>query len=338
MLIDIDQLCQTVRTPADLRNLPGYVEKVNPAQVGLRRVIWPYGFASETHCALTNCGTLHKAGVIIELEDGTVSNIGHVCGADKDKFSSKFTAEMLKLSESRRREAMLPILLDRPALERTEREVRAAYHEAENWVRRIAAFASVCPEADWELRRRISGGASMAVVDVVERSESEVRDLIASGLASNRAAARYKEVEKGVIRGSAALSLSERRITSLWRRADALLAADPQAVDIAGLQKLFNESVHLPEDARRVLEECEAARVFFTPANFALMAMLPMSPAARGVLNALTIDKLDNSVVQLPARQDLPNSAGDRPLNKRERDLQRKMAAIQRAAQRVIKR
>ncbi|MBY4869036.1 hypothetical protein K6W76_21395 [Burkholderia anthina] len=335
--MDIDQLCRAVRTPADLRNLPGYVDKVNPAQVGLRRVIWPYGFASETHCALTNCGARHKAGVIIELEDGTVSNIGHICGADKDKFSSKFTVEMLKLSESRRREAMLPMLLDRPALEGTERKVRAAYHEAEKWVRRVEAFTVLCPEANRELRRRINGGASMAIVDVVERPESEISDLIASGQARNRAAARYKEIEKGVIHGSAALSLTEQRISSLWRRADALLAADPQAVEIAALQKLFNESVHLPEDARRILDECEAAQAFFTAENFALMAMLPMAPNARDVLNALTIDKLDKSTMS-PLRQSLERAGGDRPLNKKQRDFQRKMEAITRAAKRMTRR
>lgn len=336
--MDIDQLCRAVRTPADLRNLPGYVEKVNPAQVALRRVIWPYGFASETHCALTNCGTPHKAGVIIELEDGTISNIGHICGADKDKFSSKFTVEMLKLSESRRREAMLPMLLDRPALEGTERKVHAAYDEAENWVRRVEAFVALCPEADRELRRRINSGASMAVVDVVELPESEISDMIASGQVRNRAAARYKEIEKGVIRGSAALSLTEQRISSLWRRADALLAADPQAVDIAALQKLFNESVYLPEDARCILDECEAARVFFTAENFSLMAMLPMSQNGRNVLNALTVDKLDKSAMRPLVRQALGSTGGDRPLNKKQRDLQRKTEAIKRAAKRMTKR
>ncbi|KVL93081.1 hypothetical protein [Burkholderia stagnalis] len=336
--MDIDQLCRAVRTPADLRNLPGYVEKVNPAQIGLRRVIWPYGFASETHCALTNCGTPHKAGVIIELEDGTISNIGHICGADKDKFSSKFTVEMLKLSESRRREAMLPVLLDRAALEGTERKVRAAYHQAEIWVRRVKAFVELCPEADRELRRRINGGTSMAVVDVVERTESEVSDLIASGQARSRAAARYKEVEKGVIRGSAALSLTEQRISSLWRRADALLAADPQAIEIAALQKLFNESVHLPEDARHILDECEAARLFFTAENFALMAMLPMPQNGRDVLNALTVDKLDRSSTVPLVRHALGNAREDRPPNKKQRDFHRKMEAIKRAATRMTKR
>lgn len=335
--MDIDQLCRTVRTPADLRNLPGYVAKVNPAQVGLRRVIWPYGFASETHCALTNCGTPHKAGVIIELEDGTVSNIGHVCGADADKFSSKFTLEMLKLSESRRRDAMLPVLLDRSALEQTERQVHAAYHEAEKWVRRVDAFTAICPEADRELRRRINGGASLAVVDVIERSESEISDLIASGQARNREDARYKEVNKGVVRGSAALALTEPRISSLWRRADTLLAADPQIVTIAVLQKLFNESVHLPEDAKRILEACEAAKAFFAPANLALMSLLPMSQKGREVLRALTLDKLDGSAVR-PVSHHVPTNAdADRPLTKKQRDLQRKTAAIQRAAQRITR-
>ncbi|WP_109479667.1 hypothetical protein [Paraburkholderia sp. C35] len=336
--MDIDQLCRTVRTPADLRNLPGYVEKVNPAQVGLRRVIWPYGFLSETHCALTNCGALHKAGVIIELEDGTISNIGHICGADKDKFSSKFTAEMLKLSESRRREAMLPMLLDRPALEGTERKVRAAYHQAEIWVRRIDAFIESCPEAVRELRRRINSGASMAVFDVVERTESEVDDLIVSGQARNRATVRYKETQKGVIRGATALSLTEQRISSLWRRADALLAADPQAIEIAGLQKLFNESVHLPEDAKRIVDECEAARLFFTTENFALLAMLPMSQNGRDVLNALTVGKLDKSNTVPLAHKALGNVSENRPLNKKQRDFHRKMEAITRAAKRTTKR
>jgi len=336
--MDIDQLCRTVRTPADLRRLPGYVEKVNPAKIGLRRVIWPYSFASETHCALTNCGTPHKAGVIIELEDGSVSNIGHVCGADEDKFASKFTVEMLRLSESRRREAMLPMLLDRRALEGTEHKVRAAYQEANIWVRRVDAFTALCTEADRELRRRINGGASMAVVDVVERSESEISDLIASGQARNRAAALYKEIEKGVIRGSAALSLTEQRISSLWRRADALLAADPQAVEIAALQRLFNESVHLPEDASRILEECEAARMFFTAENFALMAMLPMSQKSKDVLNALTVNKLDKSATQSFERPALANQAANRPLSKKQRDFQRKMEAIKRAAQHMTKR
>ena len=178
----------------------------------------------------------------------------------------------------------------------------------------------------------------MAVADIVERSESEISDMIASGQARNRADARYKEIEKGVIRGSGALSLTEQRISSLWRRADALLAADPQAVDIAVLQKLFNESVHLPEDARRVLEECDAARVFFTPANFALMVLLPMAQKGRDALNALTIDKLDSATMRPVSRQASDNDEGDRPLNKKQRDIQRKTEAIQRAALRMMKR
>jgi len=336
--MDIDQLCRAVRAPADLKNLPGYVAKINPAQIGLRRVIWPYGFASEIKCALTNCGTPHKAGVIIELEDGTVSNIGHICGADEDKFSSKFTVEMLKLSESRRRDAMLPVLLDRSALEGVERQVHAAYYEAEKWIRCVAGFATVCPEADRELKRRINSGASLAVTEIVERSEAEISDLIASGLVRNRADARYKEIEKGVVRGSGALSLTEQRVSLLWRRADALLAANPQAVDIAGLQKLFTESVHLPKDARSVLEECAAAKVFFTQENFALVAMLPMSQSARNVLNALTVEKLDASSVKPVVREAALDSSVARSPSKKQRERKRKTEAILRAAQRLVKR
>jgi len=63
--------------------------------------------------------------------------------------------------------------------------------------------------------------------------------------------------------------------------------------------------------------------------------MLPMSQKGRDLLNALTVDILDNSAMRPLVRQALANGAGDRPLNKKQRDLQRKMEAIQRAARRM---
>lgn len=334
--MDIDQLCRAVRVPSDLRRLPGYVEQINPALIGLRRIVWPYGFTSEIRCSLTNCGARHKAGVIIELEDGSVSNIGHICGGDADKFSTKFTAEMLALSESRRRSELLPALLDRARLQEIERRVRAAYAASEKWIKRCSAFSAICPDADREIRRRITSGETLIVTETIERSQAEISDLVASGQVRNGAAARYKEITKGLIAGVEILGVTEQKVSSLWRRADALLATDPQAADVASLQKLFHETVYLPSDAQRIIEACQAAELFFSPANFALVTYLPMSQGSQGILRSLTVEKLDRHAASMLAAHSQSESVGEYA-NKRQRAAQRRVEAATKNAQRLNK-
>ena len=292
-------------------------DRINPALVKLRRVIWPYSFRSEIPCALTNCRTPHKDGVIVELEDGTISNIGNICGSDENKFSTKFSIEMLKMATLRRREALMPLLLDRTALQRD----RTSSTRCLSLRRKMAAQAfSICshvPDADREVTRRRVSGSSMAVVEVVERSAVEISDMVASGQARNANEARYREVERGVIRGSAMADLSEQVITSLWRRADALLAANPMDLEISGLQKLFTEANVLPQQAREIVKACEAAEGFFTPANFALLTLLALSPKDKGVLANLTVEKLDAYSVSQTASASAVEDGIGKPLSKK---------------------
>ncbi|MFL9918831.1 hypothetical protein PQR75_26305 [Paraburkholderia fungorum] len=331
--MDINRQAKLVKTPADLKNLPGYVDRVNPASIGLRRIVWPYGFRTEVACALTNCRTPHKEGYVVELEDGAISNVGNVCGSDEDKFSTKFSEEKAKFSDARRRDELMSTLLDRPALQEIEREVRAAYSTAEKWIRRCEAFATLFPEAYREIRRRSVSGESLSVVEVVERSQAEIADMVSSGLARNRAAARYKEVEKGVLQGVAVLDLSERKMSSLWRRADALLTADPQSVQVSGLQELYNEAYYLPIDARNATAACDAGNLFFSAANVRLMTLLTMSPTAKETLSKLTLATLDARTPRPSSQTSESGSGSDRP-SRRQRDESKKLAAIKRDAER----
>ncbi|WP_205168813.1 hypothetical protein [Burkholderia sp. LMG 13014] len=338
--MDIELLCRTVRSPAELRNLPGYVDRVDPKQTALRRIIWPYSFKSEIACSLTNCRTPHKEGVIIELEDGSISNIGNVCGADDDKFSTKFSTELLAMAEARRREQMTPRLLDRTALQKIEADVRAVCDDASKWVRLCAAFESLCQEAERELRRRLTAGENFAVTEVSERGEAEISELIASGQARNRSEARYKETVKGTIRGTGVLRLSESGLTSLERRARALLSADPLAVDIAELQQLFNETVHLPTEVRDVADACRAGAVFFSAENFELMSELSLPPRAKTVLRSLTVGRLKEHVKAISGNggEDARNLSVPRIESKREKAAKKRLDAQLRSAQRIIRR
>lgn len=338
--MDIELMCRTVRTPADLRNLPGYVDRVDPKRTALRRIIWPYSFKSEIACALTNCRTPHKDGVIIELEDGSISNIGNVCGADDDKFSTKFSTELLAMAEARRREQLTPRLLDRAGLQKIESDVRAICDGAYQWVRLCAAFESFCLEADRELRRKLTAGENFAVTEVSERSEAEISEVIASGQARSRSEARYKQTVKGMIRGTSVLRLSESRLISLERRARALLSADPLAADISELQRLFNETVHLPMEVRDVEEACRAGATFFSSENFELMSDLALPPRAKAVLRSLTVGALEGHIKAISDNggeiaRNVSAPGGD---SKRKKAAKKRLEAQLRSAQRIINR
>lgn len=317
--MEIDQLCRAVTSPAELRKLPGYVAQVDPKVLGLRRIVWPYHFRSKLQCALTNCRAHHNEGVIVELEDGTISNIGHVCGGHRDKFSTKFHDEMRKLSESRRREEMMPLLLDRAKLQSIEQVARNAYTEGKKWVSRMRAFAMLHPSISAEVARRHGMGVSMAVTEIVRRSEKEIEDVVASGLFRTAEAAQYKEVQKGVIKGSAVFALTEASVAPLWRRADALLATDPQGLDISTLHKLYAEAHNLPSQSQEILRQCDAGKEFFTRSNLALMAQLSKSESAGASLATLTAEMLDAQYARKPVQARAP-ALSAQPLNKKQRD------------------
>jgi hypothetical protein len=323
--MELEQQCRIVKTPADLRNLPGYVARVNPAVVGLARVIWPYHFRlEEMECSLINCGVHHKEGVIVQFEDGSISNIGHICGHDADKYSTKFGAEMLKMSEGRQRETMMPMLSDRVGLEKIASQVGSAYHAGHRWIKRRVAFSAQFPEVAQEVAQRFASGSSMAVSDAIERSESEIDDLVASGQFKNRQAARYEDVSRGSIEGTGMLALTESKIESLWRRTDSLLAANPLAMEAGPLQALFADANGLPGKAQDIAKACVAAEAFFTPANFGVMAFLPMSLIARDRLAALTLDDLDAYAGKIAKERSSSGTVASKPLNKKQQDHYRR--------------
>lgn len=318
----IDELCRAVKTPTDLKSLPGYTNRVDPAATELRRVIWPYTFPFEIQCSLTNCGARHRSGVIIELEDGTVSNIGHICGADPDKFSTKFSQEMARMKEGRLRETMMPVLLDRATLQTIERDVRSAYSSAQRWLTWKSAFSEMFPEAAQEVGRRIASGVSMAISETIERTEKEIDEIVAAGLAQSRSSARYYEVRKGVIEGSKVWTLFEGDLERMWRRTDALLAADPQAASISKLHALFTDVHQLPNEVRSVVEACEAGKLFFSTSNLSLLAELPMSASAKRRLESLTPGQIEAYIFAKKPGGGTP--AVPRKLTKKQRDHYRR--------------
>lgn len=311
-----------VKTAADIRNLPGWVGRVDPQTVKLKRVIWPYHLPHEMPCSLTNCGTPHKDGVLIELEDGRISNIGHICGADTNKFGDDFLRAKAAMSEEKVRAMILLALEDRQTLN----SIRSSAAEVENsvvlWANRVRKFAAAFPTVYDELNRRRNGVGSLTIYEEHERSERQISEVIEQGQARSREEARYYQEERGRIQGIDVLDLTVLRVDALVRRADAICAVDPTAMKIGDLNKLYNDLNNLPEEIRKVSTLISAGHRFFSAENLRLLSYLPMMRPSRDRLSTLKLSELDK--LRLPneetPEQGLAAANFPRKLNKKQRD------------------
>lgn len=70
----------------EIESIPGYLRGLSPSEHKLKSVIGSYNL-KDIHCGLT-CNQLHDKGYIVVTENGTVTNIGHVCG--RNYFGTDF--------------------------------------------------------------------------------------------------------------------------------------------------------------------------------------------------------------------------------------------------------
>ncbi|MDF3885268.1 hypothetical protein [Cupriavidus basilensis] len=310
-----------VKTAADIRNLPGWVGKVDPQQVKLKRVIWPYHLSHPMQCSLANCGTQHKDGVLIELEDGRISNIGHVCGADANKFGDDYLRARAAMSDDKVRAMILAALADRQTLTAIRSHAAAIENETYLWNRRVHQFATLFPSVCDELNRRRNTVGGLEVFEERERTEREITEAIEQGRARSRDEARYYRVHKGNIAGIEVMSIGSIRMDAVVRRADALCAVDPTGIKTSELNRLYTDLTSLPDEITRIASMISAGSRFFSRVNFELMGYFPLLRASRDRLLSLTVAELDK--VKVSASEELGHKAAEWPntrkLNKRQK-------------------
>lgn len=81
----------------DIFGIDGYTDSINPKEEKLKQVINKYELSTKGKCGLSNCGTPHFSGYIVETETGKLTNLGHVCG--KKYFGTNFTVLKNKLDK-----------------------------------------------------------------------------------------------------------------------------------------------------------------------------------------------------------------------------------------------
>lgn len=105
----------------ELYETPGFVRALDPKATRLKEIIGVYAFSTREPCGLKNCKQPHGKGYLVTTTDGSVTNLGSVCGMHA--FSVAFTnlrkafdKELLAKERRERLEALqsrLPIILER---------------------------------------------------------------------------------------------------------------------------------------------------------------------------------------------------------------------------------
>lgn len=166
-----------IRTSRDLLNLPNFVEFVDPVARPLRKIVTPYYLDFEYPCGLKSCRQPHREGYLVELADGTLTNVGRICGGH---FGDAFAIEELRYSEQVQRPELIASLIV------VAQQIRAQWQTLNDLETQAvtlssykSGFRTAVPKLHKELERRAHAG-NARVIDHVERSKQEVEDLMAT--------------------------------------------------------------------------------------------------------------------------------------------------------------
>jgi hypothetical protein len=284
--------------PADFRTLDGYVDCIDPTQVSLKRVVQPYFLRTVMRCSLTTCRQEHLEGVLVELEDGRFSNIGHVCGSRPENFGEQFSRELKLFGEEQVRSDAIRRLQDRSTIIARFDEILRLQRQCHLWQGRINAFLASF-EISAQLQSRLRQSAGRLVVEEHERTTEEIDRLLDLGTFTTRAQARYYQVTRGEIRGLEATARFP--IEELHEIADRLRTMDPLVLSTRDMLTRVRELGDLEAGIALAKKWIAAAETFLAPANFAVMAYLPLPNGARERLAALTLDKIDDTIASSKA-------------------------------------
>lgn len=86
-----------ITTWDDIFKMSGYTDSLDPKKEKLKQVINRYELPNKGRCGLSNCGTAHNIGCIVETESGRLTNLGNDCG--RKYFGENFTSLSNKLSK-----------------------------------------------------------------------------------------------------------------------------------------------------------------------------------------------------------------------------------------------
>lgn len=191
----------------DIFTMNNYTDSLDPTKEKLKRVINKYTLPTKGKCGLSNCGTAHNNGYIVETDTGKLTNVGHICG--KNHFGVSFqTLEKNFNREYRDRQAKEKITSFKSNSSQYLEKVIAienTYGKI-NHIHKLQQFfthaSKGCPSSILEMIKLMVKNRNPTIYKTIKLSKKEYETLKTSGV---KAPSRYKEIPIGTIDGLAFL-------------------------------------------------------------------------------------------------------------------------------------
>jgi len=280
-----------------------------------------YYLRTYMRCSLTTCHQKHRDGVLVELEDGRLSNIGHVCGASPENFGEQFARERERFADDKVRADAIRRLQDRKEILNRFDEARTIGAECGRSQLQIdtllASFNLRVP-----LQVRLKDVSGRIVTEELQRDEAEMSRLIDDGLYQTRAQARYYQNRRGEIEGLAVIA-PKFNVGKMFEKADRLRLMDPLSLTTRDLLTHVRGLQEVTDDIEAASRWIGDAKKFVSQKNFAVLAYLLPPGSERERLASLTIDNLRSIGASHAARQHTAEQSAARPSRRVERHAKR---------------
>lgn len=324
-----------IRSAKDFDNIPKYEPSVDPKLRPLSRVITDYMLSAEHPCGLQGCHTPHKEGYLVELQDGGVTNVGWICG---EAFGERFALE-----KNRHTERVL-----RPAAHQAIEGVRIKIRERRQELKQLAeaasrlsdlkqGFRTLFPDLHKKLERR-AHSSDDRVIEVTERSEREISELMALRPSARKEDLRYKEELRGHLAGLSiwTTNIREMVVTRLTSKCAEVLEANAGTLPLDRLLEYQRWAHRFEESLEAAHAIVNAGDRFFATESFQLMQQIASVASEKTRLGRLKPRQLlqsDDNDAEAENRKAVPMKE-----SKKDADRRRKADALIARAQRINKR
>ena len=309
-----------IKSAADLQKIKGYRYDIDPTREPLKKILQHYYVTPTIQCGLSGCHRWHNEGFLVELENDTLTNVGHICGAG---FGDKFEAERIHYMDTIIRPQVLQTVRDGIIkLKSMQTQINNLSDVANRISSRKSEFRRRFPEASKNLDRR-AGNGDLMVMDSIERTRDEIENILATNPHQNRDSLRFREVEKGRIAGLQLFSFNIRESISqeLVSKAQELLALDINAqilktTELIQWESWLNMLQERFEDATSFVKKAEE---FFSEGNYQLIASFPLLPKESFMLKQIKTASLDESMSVHERENEIDTAIKNRKLNRAQR-------------------
>jgi hypothetical protein len=257
---------------AEMYERVGFQQYADPDRIQLKEIIGWYSMDVTGPCALTNCGTPHLRGYIVDLGGGRETNIGNLCG--KTHFGVVFK----RLKDAFR--------LERNA-QRFREDIGARQNEAPTWLERLRHLREGDYQADdcysrmkKQMQHLLDEQTSRALKRKAQRNDNRIVRSVAI-TALERASKmfsrddEYREELIGFVAGIQAAHnyarLSSKRLDVFDAEIKAFAALDAQNLTHKQLQqhgRWMNRLDRAFKDIEEALADCQR---FLVPENLAFI-------------------------------------------------------------------